>query len=372
MSEQFTSKLQLQLREAAQREERRSPLGSRLAGIRLGLPGPRPLGAAVVVAALVLALVLVGGLRWGSEDTAVGPHVVADVPIADNLGLIASGFGSVWASDRNGGILRIDPRTRTVRSRIQVGGYVNAPGGNPLVSAGAGAVWAIAQADSIDKPSRLVRIDPATARITEQITLRTPDGGAFPASDVQILHGAPYVIGVHGALELDPRTGATVDFIPVELPAGEPYPLWLTGDDDSLWLLTRDQRIVRYGLRSGRPEHTIPVRLPAALDLVPTKAGLILANGSGDMALADRDDGRLEWQRPLGTALNVPLVAGDTVYVHTVALEGGHDAMAALDLRSGDLRSTVVLPQFGLAGATVVGDELWVATPGGHIMILSR
>jgi outer membrane protein assembly factor BamB len=114
------------------------------------------------------------------------------------------------------------------------------------------------------------------------------------------------------------------------------------------------------------------MRLPAALGLVPTKAGLLLANGSGDIALVNRDDGGIEWQRPLGTAVNVPLVVGDTVYVHTVALEGGHDEIAVLDLRSGEIRSTVVLPQFGLAGSTVVGDDLWLSTPGGHVMILNR
>jgi PQQ-like domain len=372
MSEQFTTKLQLQLREAAQREERRNSLGRRLADVRLGMPGPRALGAAALVAAAVLALVLVGGLRWGTENTTVGPHVVTDVALADNLGQISCGFGSVWASDRNGGVLRIDPRTHTVRQRIQVGGYDNAPGGNPLLNAGAGAVWVIAQPTSVERPARLLRIDPATGKVTARLQPRHPDGSVFPTADVQFLGGVPYLIGSDGALELDPATGRTVRYIKTELPAGEPFPLWLTGDDENLWLLTRDQRIVRYGLRSGRPEHTILMRLPAALGLVPTKAGLLLANGSGDIALVNRDDGGIEWQRPLGTAVNVPLVVGDTVYVHTVALGGGRDEIAVLDLHSGEIRSTVVLPQFGLAGMTVVGDDLWLSTPGGHVMILNR
>jgi hypothetical protein len=372
MSEQFTTKLQLQLREAAQREERRSPLGSRVAGVRLGMPGPRALGAAALVAAAVLALVLVGGLRWGTENTTVGPHVVADVALADNLGQIATGFGSVWASDRSGGVLRIDPRTRTVRQRIQVGGYDNAPGGNPLLNAGAGAVWVIAQPTSLERPARLLRIDPATGKVTARLQPRHPDGRVFPAADLQFLGGVPYLIGSDGALELDPATGRTVRYIKTELPAGEPFPLWLTGDDENLWLLTRDQRIVRYGLRSGRAEQTLPVRLAAVLGVVPTKAGLVLANGSGELALANRDDGHLEWQRQLGTAADAPLPVGNSLYVHATALDGGRDRLVAMDLRSGDVRSSVVLPQFGLAGMTVVGDELWLSTPGGHVMILSR
>lgn len=372
MSEQFTTRLQHQLHEAALREERRSPLGSRLAGVRNGLPGPRALATAAVAAALVLAIVVAGGLDWGREETTVGPRVIADVPLSENLGQLASGYGSVWASDRQGGILRVDPRTRTVRQRIQVGGNANAPGGNPLVNAGAGAVWALAQPLSLDGSSRVLRIDPQSGKVTARRRLERPGGKPFAAADVQIIGGVPYVIGVQGVLELDPGSGRSVRFIKIERPAGEPFPLWLTGDQDSLWLLARDQRILRYGLESGRVEATIPVRMSATVAVIPTRGGLVLIAPDGELALADRETGRIRWRRRPGNAVTVPLVRGDDLYLHAADVDGGRDRLVVLDLRSGEVRSSTDLPEFGIAGSTPVGEELWLATPGGHVQILTR
>src|SRR5437762_6734676 len=116
MSEQFTTKLQLQLREAALREERRGTLGTRIAGVRYRMPRPGGLAAAAVAAALIAALIVVGGIKWGSQQrTTVGPRVITDIELSDNLGWLAAGYGSVWISDQHGTVLRVDPRTRVVK-----------------------------------------------------------------------------------------------------------------------------------------------------------------------------------------------------------------------------------------------------------------
>ena len=52
MNQDFVTQLQLQLREAALREERRTPAAQRFVRARRGLPGPAPLAAALVVALL--------------------------------------------------------------------------------------------------------------------------------------------------------------------------------------------------------------------------------------------------------------------------------------------------------------------------------
>ena len=148
MSQDFTTRLQLQLREAALREEQRGALGRRLAGLRYGMPAPAATVAVGLAALLVAVLIAVGGLRWGGqEDIVSNPKVIGNVPLAENLGFIASGFGSVWVADADRQVLlRVNPKTRAVEAEIRTGGDSNAVGGDPMVNTGAGAVWAIARA----------------------------------------------------------------------------------------------------------------------------------------------------------------------------------------------------------------------------------
>ena len=176
MSEPFETRLQLQLRAAAERVERRGALGR----LRLSLPAAPAVAAATLVAVLVVAVAIVGGLRWsGDDDVVTAPRVGANVTLADNLGVLDSGFGAVWIADTaKGQILQLDPRSRTVRARIPVGGEA-------LVTVGAGAVWVL------NERNRLLRIDPATDRVTARVALRLPNGGQLTALDVQILGGAP-------------------------------------------------------------------------------------------------------------------------------------------------------------------------------------
>ena len=175
MNEPCETRLQLQLRTAAERVERRGALGR----LQLALPAAPTVAAAALAAALLLAVAIVGGLRWADDDAVTAPRVVADVTLADNLGSIDSGFGAVWIADTaKGQILRLDPHTRQVRARIPVDGEA-------LVTVGAGAVWVLNQRN------RLLRIDPATNRVTARTLLRGPAGGAeLSGLEVQILAGA--------------------------------------------------------------------------------------------------------------------------------------------------------------------------------------
>ena len=99
--------------------------------------------------------------------------MIGNVTLADNLGFISSGFGSVWVADSKNRqvLLRVDPRTRDVQARIRTGGDINALGGDPIVNAGGGAVWAIARAPGADGGHRLLRIDPGTDRVIARVTL---------------------------------------------------------------------------------------------------------------------------------------------------------------------------------------------------------
>jgi hypothetical protein len=373
MSEQFTTRLQAQLREAALREEQRGALGRRVAGARYRLPRPATLAAAAFALLLVAVVIALGGVRWGGEQTTtIGPRVIEDLQLGDNLGGVAPGFGSVWISDAHGTLLRLDPRTRTVQQRIRVGGDPNAPGGTPNVNAGAGAVWAVAQPPSPDRAPHVMRIDPRSGRVTANVMPRTPAGRPLRgAVSIEILAGRPWLVAANGVLELDPRTARPTRFIRTELPAGEPYPLWLTGDAHNVWEITRDGRILRYDLASGRLAATVPVRLAGTTALIPTAAGPVVATRDGQLALTRASDGTIAWQRKPGDVIaGVVQGRGDLLYIHAAGTSGGRDRVVVLSTRTGDVRSATTLPQFGLAGMSVVGHELWMTTPTGHLLVL--
>ena len=355
MSENFETRLRLQLRAAAQREERRGAFSRRAAHARLSLPAAPMVAAATLAVALLVAIVVVGGLRWGGDEPVTAPRVVADVALADNLGAISSGSGAVWAVDTaKGQILRLDPRSRRVQARIPVG--------EARVTAGAGAVWALTE-------RRLLRIDPATNRITARTALRLPGGTPLSAFDVQILGGVPWVVGLEGGLRINARDGHVE--ASTRLPQSETEPFFIVATDDSLWVLTREERLERYALATGRPAGDLPVRLPGAIGVRPTPDGPVFITREGEIARADAGDGRLAWRRKLGTAVSIPLLRGSTLWVHASDARG-RDRLVELDLASGEVRSSAVLPQFGVAGADLVGRQLWITTPGGRLMVLQR
>jgi hypothetical protein len=368
MSQDFTTRLQLQLREAALRDERRSSLGRRLAGLRHGMPGPAAATAVALAAAVVIAVVVAGGLRWGGEEPVARPKVIANFELADNLAWLTTGFGSVWAADsKNLQVLRVDPRTHEVQARIRTGGDTNAFGGDPILNSGAGAVWAIARAPSSDGGHRVLRIDPETNRVTARVTL--PARQAPIVFDIQIVDGRPWVISNAGAIELDPTTARPRGFVSSETPAGEPGPIWSIITGKELWVLTRSSTIDRYDLGSGRKVASDPVPVAGAVGVVPTDEGPVYALPQGELALVN-DAGKAVWRRQVGDTSTPPLVIGGTLWVHASDMAAGRDRLVELDLASGKPRSSTGLPEFGIRGVTVVGNDLWLSTPNGHVMIV--
>ena len=370
MSPDFTTRLQLQLREAALRDEQRGALGRRLAGLRYGLPAPAATAAVGLAALLVAALIAVGGLRWGhQEDIVSNPKVIGTVPLAENLGFMASGFGSVWLADSDRQVLlRVDPKSRAVEAEIRTGGDPSAQGGDPIVNTGAGAVWAIARAPGADGGSRVMRIDPATNRITARATL--PARQAPLVGDLQIVGGTPWVITSAGAIELDPRSARPGRFVSNGQPAGEPFPLWsILSPAGELWVLDRSAQLQRYSPASGERVATEPVPLPGAVAVIPTSEGAVYISRDGVLALAGADGG-LAWQRRVGTTNGFPLVLGGTIWVHASDVARGRDRLVEVDLRSGEVRSSTGLPEFGIAAMTDVDRDLWLATPAGKVMIV--
>ena len=356
MSHDFVTALQLQLREAALREERRSPLRRALAR-----PPGGALAAAVAIAFLLALIVAVGGLDWGDRaERQAAPRVVANFQLAPTLGPIDAGFGSMWvADDTNGRLLRVDPRSRRVQRTVPIGDAFT-------LAAGAGAVW------TLDAPGRLARIDPRTNRITSRRQLRPElrrHGVTIAQSfGVSIARGVPWVLTSKGALRIDPATGEAAGFIRV--PGGDPR--FVTLADDGLWVLTRDARVLSVDLDSGRQTASLPVRLQDALALAPTPAGPILFTADGRIARAALSDGRLAWSRQVSAGFTAPPVQiGGALWIHAVG-DATPDRLIAFDVATGATRSETRLPEFGATGAARVGGDLWITTPTGKVMVIRR
>jgi len=120
---------------------------------------------------------------------------------------LAAGAGAVWASVYGIGVLRIDPASAKVTARIPV--MTQAP---PAV--GAGGVWVVCcGGETSGSDGRLTRIDPATNRVVATIRLHgLPDAVGAGASGV-------WVRGALGPVwQVDPATSRMV--ASVHVPGG--------------------------------------------------------------------------------------------------------------------------------------------------------
>ena len=369
MTDDFVTQLRLQLREAALREERRGPVAQRVVRARRSLPGAAPVAVALAVALLALAVALGAVVLRGQPEPAARPEVIGTYRVASGLSPLAPGFGAVWTADPiRGQVLRIDVATRRVVARIPVHG-------DALVSTGAGAVWALAgdlQFAGSKGPVRLLRIDPATNRVVARIALRPPAGGRFAPIDLQIDRGTVWVIGQSsGALRIDPGRNVPDLFVPLADATGEPR--GIVTDRDSVWLLTAGGRLRQYDARTGRVAGEVRLRASADWRLFWGPPGtLTLTSGTGRIALLERASGRLVWRATLGGDIHRFVFDDDLLWVHVSGGIGMPDRLVRLDVESGRRRGQVDLPERGVAGMAEVGRDVWVATPGGALVVVRR
>jgi hypothetical protein len=359
MTEDFSARLQLQLREAALREERRGALSRTLLAAR-----PRPavaLGAfaAAVAAGVAILFSLVLGTPEPEPATPPGPRVVADVALGDAFGATARpAFGAMWLSDSSRGeILRVDLRTRRVTRRIQVGSEA-------ALATSAGSVWALRRGPGY-QGGPLLRIGPATGRTIARITLRTAAGGPFPGGSLIVAGGRVWVLGPNGAMAVDPAR----DRVVAEIRLGGDYTVSdAVARDGELWLSRLDGSVTRFDARTGRRLGRLPWRTDGLL--VPFGDKLIKMT-KDRVALIDPATGRAAWRRPLGTDLHDAQISGSQLFV-----AGGdgpataRDRVWQVDARTGRVVGALTMPEFGPEAIVPVGRGVWLITGGGRAVIV--
>jgi streptogramin lyase len=369
MNQDFVTQLRLQLREAALRDERRTPAARRLVDARLRAPRPAVLAAGIAVALLALAAAL-GALSLRGEPEPTTPKVIHTFKVASGLTSITQGFGAVWATDlSSGNVLRIDPKTRKVVARIPVVGGVGGISPDILVAAGRGTVWVLAgdlQNGGVEGPVRLMRIDPRRNRVVAGIPLTKPSGGTFSPQGVHVGDGVVWVIGTAGALQIDPASNTPQRYVPI---GGAARGVVAAGD--AVWLLGLNGRLRQVDARTGRTVRTVRVPVTTGTFLAGGALGPLMLVDHGHLTAFDPTNGRVLWRAAFESPLR-SLAAGrdDTLWAFLDRTPERRDRLVRIDAGTGRRTGQVEVSEPGNAGLAQVGRELWVAHPNGRITVV--
>jgi PQQ-like domain len=358
MNEDFVTRLQFQLREAAERESQRGRVARGVAAARWRIASRPVLAGVALACALAIGVAAaLSALEHASppvEQSVPPGHrltLVASGPLITQGGALAPGFGSVWASDPDTGeLVRIDPRSRRVLSRVPVGAQA-------FPDAGAGALWAAAG-------GRLIRIDPATNRVSARIPLGLgPRTFAVVSAD----RGVVWVATPLELLRIDPRHNAIDRRIALERQGFQAYDF--ASDDKFLYVLRADRVLLVRDAATGARVRTTRLAFDGFL-LGATDGAVLLATGS-DAVAVDARSGRTLWRANIGAdRANYGLVANGSLWIHATDSDTNRDQLLRLEARDGHLTGSLTLPEFGIAGIAPVGDNVWIVTPNGRVMIV--
>jgi outer membrane protein assembly factor BamB len=346
----FQTQLRLQLREAARREERRSVLAPPTGWWR----GLSPALVAAAVTLLALALVLAGlALRGPNPDRTAKPKAVERLPISGSLGPLVGAFGSVWAVDPTGRLIRIDPVTRDVIGSLDVPARTG-------LAAGAGAMW-------VGDDQAVQRIDARSGRVVARIPLRTPRGDSFGLQNLVFAGRYAWGVGDEGLLRIDMARNRADRFVPVD---GAGLIRGAALQDGVLWVIARSDELQRFDARTGARLRSVRVNWSPQVGLY-AESGVALTSSrlDGRIARVDLATGRELWVRNLGNRPGWSEVAGRDIWVQ-VSTGHGRDRLLRLDARTGKVLSTTELPDLGVTSMTAIHGQIWVGTPNGAIDVV--
>jgi virginiamycin B lyase len=186
------------------------------------------------------------------------PGLVVDV--ARPCSGLAYGFGSIWVPGcKDHSLERLDETTGKTTAQI-LADPATSEGG---ITVGAGSVWMVI------KPATLIRIDPATNTIASRLDL--------PSESANPVFGDGFVwvssFAHNQLLKIDPKSNAIVATIPVG-----PQPRFLTVGAGSVWTLNqRDGTISRVDMATGKLIANIECGIPGEGGEIAYGAGSIWA-----------------------------------------------------------------------------------------------
>ena len=247
--------------------------------------------------------------------------ILRAVSLPGSADAVAVGEGSVWVADGRRGVL-----TRIEAGYERDGRQIRFPRGRPrsdqatrlrapraALAAGAGAVWLT------NGSEQLMRVDPDTRRITEIQAGRRLNGVAFGA-------GAAWAVSSRSAtvVRVDPSTMGVTDQVSIAGPsgAGAPFPVAIAATSRAVWVLNGNTATVtRIDPRTRDIVRTIPI----GIDRVPTDIAAAgrsawVANGDGSLSRLDVGAAAAKsiW---VGESLERVAAAGARVWITTTAFD---------------------------------------------------
>ena len=355
MSEDFISDLRSDLEEALERYERRSPRRRLGAGLRSGAWRLRPLAGAAAVAALVAGALLVAR-AFGPEPLPVRPRVVEVLPIGGTPTDAVFADGSLWATDLDGAVVRVDAEDRRVIARIRV------PGSPGSIATDAGSVWALSTLGHCD--SRLVRIDAAGGRVVSR-TATTGDG--VLAATTGALWVPPCSAGRDRIDRLD-RTGTATGRVQLANADG------LVTAGGVLWALSHNGTVAEIDPADGGVVRRWPQLAPLA-DPNTTGANALAADGNGVWVISTgraeilRIDGGRAVRRFAVPRSARPLITRrrDGVWIATADRLGADNRLLRIDPETGEVTATLEFGSRQPIALVPTDHQLCVVTSDGSI-----
>jgi hypothetical protein len=355
----YIAELRRELVDAAERERRRR--APRRALVRSGRAVvPALAGVAFVVLAGLIVAVL------GREQPAPSPaqpRIVETIRIGGFPRDAALGAGSVWVSDADGLLRRVDPRSGRVIATVRAGTRATS------VTSSADAVWLMAAIDQDGHQVRLMRIDPSTDRVAARI-------GRFDW-DSAILAAAPDAVWLqrvqHAPSPLRRVAPATNR---IEGAFGRDFRTAMAADGDRLWTLSsegvlewRDSATGRLlGRRTGFPPR--PPGGPWWHRIAADGGGAWIATGQDGVITRVAPDGDVVVRADVGA--NGPLVlAGGSLWV---TLNDGTDRdvrIARVDPATGRVTGSVSVGARLPVQLLAVGDDLWAVLTDGTAIVVT-
>jgi outer membrane protein assembly factor BamB len=316
-------------------------------------PAPRrrsrvPAVAIAVLATAVLAAAWLLPASRSERATTDGPQVVARVAPGGGLTQVVSAFGSAWVLDNGDDLLlRMDPATRRVTARIPLRAGI-------AVAAGDGAIWV---GEGVND---LLRIDPRSNRVVARVAL---ERGSFSGGAPVVIGNGVWVVGSQRAVLADARSGRVTASVALGRPgSGEASPAAALGGD--LVVATGDRRLLRLDGRTGARKAS--VALPRDGTLTAHGGSLYLVDG-GAVSRIDPASGQALWRAPIDR-IGPVAAAGGRLWAEAPGRHG--DGLVALDPRSGRTVARLPVGEVGVLAMERIGPELWMATAGGDIVVV--
>jgi hypothetical protein len=369
MSDDFIYGLEDDLVEAMERYELRSPQRRFAASLRPRWLRPARL-AALAAAAAILAGLVVAAPTLVPPPNAARPHVLATLTIG---GIPADGVaagGSLWASELEGSVVRVDPVTRRVSGRLEL------PTAAGPIAADPSSLWV--QTTGVkdqDCKGTLLRIDPTSGRIATRRPMPYPiDGPEGPGLLAATGNGGVWV-------KQGCTWGRRVDRVdPSGVVSGR---LALSSVDGlstaagSLWVMRHDGTLLHLDAATGRVRQRWPKLAPLADPetrgskvLAPDGAGVWVLS-TGRAAILRVENGRVVSHIDVGgSALPLLVSARDGLWIAEADRLGSDYRLVRFDPTSGQPTAMIRLGIQQPVALIPTGGQLCVLTSNGKVVFI--